>query len=95
MARDAKIRVVAFISSTLAEQYSALSRQSGLSRSELIRMALQRAHRSIAAWCEKRRDEFSSDQEGVVASGSDRDEVPTPSPRAVDHVLSRARRAGS
>ena len=58
MGRGAKVRIVAFIPSTLAEQYTALSKQSGLSRSELVRMALQRAHRSIVVWCEKHRDEF-------------------------------------
>ena len=57
MAREPKIRLVAFIPSTLAEQYTALSKQSGLSRSELVRMALQHAHRSIAVWCEKYRDD--------------------------------------
>ena len=82
MGRGAKVRIVAFIPSTLAEQYSALSKESGLSRSELVRMALQRAHRSIVVWCEKHRDEFSGDQPGVVASGSDRKEVPRPSPVA-------------
>ena len=82
MGRGAKVRVVAFIPSTLAEQYTALSKQSGLSRSELVRMALQRAHRSIAVWCEKHRDEFSGDQGGVVGSGSDRKSSPTPSPVA-------------
>ena len=82
MGRGAKVRIVAFIPSTLAEQYTALSKESGLSRSELVRMALQRAHRSIVVWCEKHRDEFSGDQQGVVGSGSDRKEVPRPSPIA-------------
>ena len=82
MGRGAKVRIVAFVPSTLAEQYTALSKQSGLSRSELVRMALQRAHRSIVVWCEKHRDEFSGDEQGVVGSGSDRKEVPTPSPVA-------------
>ena len=83
MAREPKIRLVAFIPVTLADQYTALSKQSGLSRSELVRMALQRAHRSIVVWCEKHRDEFLGDQEGVVVgSGSDRKEAPSPSPVA-------------
>ena len=42
MSSDAKVRIVAFVSSTIAEQYAALSRRFGLSRSELVRMALQR-----------------------------------------------------
>ena len=37
MGGGAKVRIVAFIPSTLAEQYTALSKQSGLSRSELVR----------------------------------------------------------
>ena len=52
MSSDAKVRIVAFVSSTIAEQYAALSRRFGLSRSELVRMALQRGYRSIAVWCE-------------------------------------------
>ena len=46
-------------------------------------MALQRGYRSIAAWCEKHRDEFSGDEGGTVesvVSGSARKEVPTLSP---------------
>ena len=80
MAREPKIRLVAFIPLTLADQYTALSKQFGLSRSELIRMALQRSHRSIAVWCEKHRDEFLGEQEGISGSGSDRSDAPSVSP---------------
>ena len=86
MARESKIRVVAFISSSLFQQYTALSDEFGLSRSELFRMALTRSHRSIALWCAKHREEFSVESRGSVASTSestsDRRSAPTPSPVA-------------
>ena len=80
MSTDAKVRVVAFVSSTIAEQYAALSRRFGLSRSELVRMALQRGYRSIASWCEKHRAEFDVSSGGLAGSGSDRKEASTSSP---------------
>ena len=80
MSSDAKVRIVAFVSSTIAEQYAALSRRFGLSRSELVRMALQRGYRSIAVWCEKHRSEFDVGSGGLAGSGSDRKEAATSSP---------------
>ena len=80
MAGDAKVRVVAFVSSTIAEQYAALSRRFGVSRSELVRMALQRGYRSIASWCEKHRAEFDVGSGALDAPGSDRKEASVSSP---------------
>ena len=80
MSSDAKVRIVAFVSSTIAEQYAALSRRFGLSRSELVRMALQRGYRSIAVWCEKHRADFDVASGGLAGSGSDRKESVTSSP---------------
>ena len=83
MSGDAKVRVVAFVSSTIAEQYAALSRRFGVSRSELVRMALQRGYRSIASWCEKHRAEFEVGSGGLAGSGSDRKEASASSPIAM------------
>ena len=80
MSSDAKVRMVAFVSSTIAEQYAALSRRFGLSRSELVRMALQRGYRSISQWCEQHRSDFDVGSGALVGSGSDRKEVATSSP---------------
>ena len=74
MAKEAKVRVVAFVPSTLVEQYAELSRVYGISRSELYRMALQRGYRPIEAWCRRSRETFLGDAEGSdgasTASGS-------------------------
>ena len=83
MSSDAKVRVVAFVSSTIAEQYAVLSRRFGLSRSELVRMALQRGYRSIATWCEKHRAEFEVGSGGLAGPGSDRKEASVSSPIAL------------
>ena len=72
MSRQAKVRVVAFVSSAIADQYAKLSREFGISRSELYRTALQRGYRPIAAWCEKTRLTFVGDEGGSVSSGSGR-----------------------
>ena len=58
MAGGAKIRLVAFVPPALADQYGALSKRFGLSRSELIRLVMQRGYRSIASWCENHRSDF-------------------------------------
>ena len=83
MSGDAKVRVVAFVSSTIAEQYAALSRRFGVSRSELVRMALQRGYRSIASWCEKHRAEFDVGSGGLAGPGSDRQDASASSPIAM------------
>ena len=83
MSSDAKVRVVAFVSSTIAEQYAVLSRRFGLSRSELVRMALQRGYRSIAVWCEKHRADFEVGSGALDGVGSDRKEASTSSPVAM------------
>ena len=74
MARDVKTRVVAFVSASVADQYMRLSRRFGISRSELFRMALQRGYKSIAAWCERTREDFVAGEvaeSGSVPSSSD------------------------
>ena len=53
MAVKTKMRIVAFVSPAIVEQYTQLSRQYWISRSELYRLVLQRGFKSIAAWCEK------------------------------------------
>ena len=58
MAGAAKVRLVVFVPPALADQYSVLSKRFDLSRSELVRLAMQRGYRSLAAWCEKHRSDF-------------------------------------
>ena len=58
MAHSAKVRIVAFVPSALADQYTGLSTRFGLSRSELIRLVMQRGYRSLATWCEQQRSDF-------------------------------------
>ena len=82
MSRETKVRVVAFVSSTIAEQYAQLSRKFGISRSELFRMALQRGYRPLASWCEKTRETFVGDGGGSAESGSDQPSRPVASPAA-------------
>ena len=58
MARSAKVRIVAFLPPALADQYTGLSTRFGLSRSELVRLVMQRGYRSLATWCEQQRSDF-------------------------------------
>ena len=66
---SAKIRVVAFVPQSVVDQYKKLSKQYGISRSELYRLALQRGFKSIAAWVEKTHELFS-ETESEADSGS-------------------------
>ena len=68
MVGGSKVRLVAFVPPALAEQYGALSRRFGLSRSELIRLVMQRGYRSIASWCENHRADFDVDASGSTSS---------------------------
>ena len=68
MAGGPKVRLVAFVPAALAEQYGALSTRFGLSRSELIRLVMQRGYRSIATWCENHRADFDVDASGSTSS---------------------------
>ena len=78
MAGGPKVRLVAFVPAPLAEQYAALSKRFDLSRSELIRLVMQRGYRSLASWCEKQRSEFEVAAPALPASVQA--EVPVSSP---------------
>ena len=80
MPRDAKVRVVVYVSSTLAEQYAELSRAYGISRSELYRMAVQRGYRPIEAWCRRSRETFLADHERAIDASTASGSVPEPGP---------------
>ena len=76
MPRDAKVRVVVYVSSTLAEQYAELSRVYGISRSELYRMAVQRGYRPIEAWCRRSRETFLAEHERAIDASTASASVP-------------------
>lgn len=87
MVRRAKVRVVVFLPPDLVDQYTALAKKYSVPRSELLRLAIQRGHRSMEAWCERNRREFSAEgvapetgsvarKSGVGGSGSDQESSP-------------------
>ena len=90
-----KIKVVLFASPRLVLRYQDLAAKYGMSRSELMRVTLQRGFQSTEQWCRRQHERFHDDEGEGAASGGSGSSAELSSASAASPVASLAAYGGA